>query len=99
MQLFKKSYHNRDNKAIKITLVWACTGNGRKYKSQNNIVYEFGNNKPRGRPRNRWQNEVREDGRMVGREEWLEKVCNRVMEEAQENYKESSHSAHANGAE
>jgi len=35
----------------------------------------------RGRPRNRWQDEVREDG----------------MEEAPENGKESSHSAHGNG--
>jgi len=26
------------------------------------IIYEFGNNKIRGRPRNRWQDEVREDG-------------------------------------
>jgi hypothetical protein len=31
---------------------------------------------------------VREDGRMVGGEEWLEKVCNRGMEEEPENYKE-----------
>jgi hypothetical protein len=30
-------------------------------------------------------------------EEWQEKVYNREMEEAPENGKESSHSAHANG--
>jgi hypothetical protein len=52
---------------------------------------------PRGRPRNRWQNEVREDGKIVGGEEWQEKVYNRGMEEAPENGKESSNSAHANG--
>jgi hypothetical protein len=33
-------------------------------------MYEFRNNKLRGRPRNRWQDEVREDGRIVGGEEW-----------------------------
>jgi hypothetical protein len=47
---------------------------------------------PRGRPRNRWQDEVREDGRIVGGQEWQ-----RGMEEAPENGKELSHSAHANG--
>jgi len=41
---------------------------------------------------------VREDGRIVGGEGWQEKVHNRGgMEEAPENSKESSHSAHANG--
>jgi hypothetical protein len=38
-----------------------------------------------------------EDGRIVGGEEWQEKVYNREMEEAPENGKESTHSAHANG--
>jgi len=52
--------------------------------------------RPRGRPRNRWQDEVREDGRLVGGKGWMERVCNRGMEEAPENSKESSHSAHAN---
>jgi len=37
------------------------------------LLYEFGNNKLRGRPRNRWQDEVREDGRIVGGEVWQEK--------------------------
>jgi hypothetical protein len=40
---------------------------------------------------------VREDGRIVGGEEWQEKVYDRGMEDAPENGKESSHSAHANG--
>jgi hypothetical protein len=40
---------------------------------------------------------VKEDCRIVGGEEWQEKVYNRGMEEAPENGKESSHSAHANG--
>jgi hypothetical protein len=53
--------------------------------------------RPRGRPSNRWQDEVREDGRIVGEEEWQEKVYNREeLEEAPENSKESSHSAHDN---
>jgi hypothetical protein len=30
MQDFKKTYCNRDNKVKQITLVWACTENGRK---------------------------------------------------------------------
>jgi hypothetical protein len=51
----------------------------------------------RGRPRNRWQDKVREDGRIVGGEEWQRKVCFGGMEEAPENSKELSHSAHANG--
>jgi hypothetical protein len=49
----------------------------------------LGTRKLRGRPRNTWQDEVREDGRTVGGEGW--------QEEAPENGKESSHSAHANG--
>jgi hypothetical protein len=57
----------------------------------------FESTRPRGRPRNRWQDKVREDGRIVGGEEWQEKVYNNGMEEAPENGKESSHSAHANG--
>jgi hypothetical protein len=40
---------------------------------------------------------MREDGRIVGGEELQEKVHNRGMEEAPENGKKSSHSAHANG--
>jgi hypothetical protein len=39
---------------------------------------------------------VREVGRIVGGEGWQEKVHN-IVEEAPENGKESSHSAHANG--
>jgi hypothetical protein len=38
-----------------------------------------------------------EDGRIVGGEEWQEKVYNRGMEEAPENDKKLSHSAHDNG--
>jgi hypothetical protein len=50
---------------------------------------------PRGRPRNRWQDEVRENC-------WWRRVAGkstqqREMEEAPENCKELSHSAHANG--
>jgi hypothetical protein len=52
--------------------------------------------RPRGRLRNRWQDEVSKDGRIVGGEDWQEKV-QRGMEEAPENSKESSHSAHGNG--
>jgi hypothetical protein len=54
--------------------------------------------KLRGRPRNRWQDEVREDGRIAGGEGWQGKGYNkRGMEEAPENGKEPSHSAHASG--
>ena len=50
----------------------------------------------RGRLRNRWQDEVRKDGRLS----WWNRVegksiQQRGMEEAPENGKESSHSAHA----
>jgi hypothetical protein len=41
----KKTHFNRDNKVKLITLVWACTENGRKYNSQENIIYEFGSNR------------------------------------------------------
>jgi hypothetical protein len=61
------------------------------------VLYMNLETRPRGRPRNRWQDEVREDGGIVGGEEWQEKLHNREMEEAPENGKESSHSAHANG--
>jgi hypothetical protein len=53
--------------------------------------------RPRVRPRNRWQDEVREDGRIVGGEEAGKGIKQKGMEEAPENGKESSHSAHANG--
>ena len=56
----------------------------------------LGTTRLRGRPRNKWQDEVIEDGRIVGGEGWQEQ---RGMEEAPENGKESSHSAHANGME
>jgi hypothetical protein len=49
------------------------------------------------RSRNTWQDVVREDGRLIGRKGWKERVYNRGMEEAPENGKESSHSAHVNG--
>jgi hypothetical protein len=39
---------------------------------------------------------VREDGRIAGGEEWQEKVWQGGIEEAPENSKELSHSAHAN---
>jgi hypothetical protein len=50
-----------------------------------------------GRPINRCQDEVTEDGRIVGGEGCQEKVFKKGMEEAPENGKELSHSAHANG--
>jgi hypothetical protein len=55
----------------------------------------------RARPRSRlkitWKHEVREDGRVVGGEGWLDKLYNRGMEEAPDNYKESSHCGHCYG--
>jgi hypothetical protein len=65
--------------------------------SKEYLLYMYlGTTRLTGRRRNRWQDEVREDGRIVG-DGWQEKVHNRGMEEAPENGKESSHSAHANG--
>jgi len=61
------------------------------------LYMNLGTTRFRGGPRNRWQNEVREDGRIVDGEGLQEKVHNRGMEEAPENGKELSHSAHANG--
>jgi len=58
------------------------------------LYMNLGTTRVRSRPRHRWQDEVREDGRIVGGEGWQEKVHN--MEEAPENGKESSYSAHAN---
>jgi hypothetical protein len=43
--IVKKTYHNRDNKATQIMLVWTCTENGSKRSSQKSIVNEFGINK------------------------------------------------------
>ena len=63
------------------------------------LYMNLGTTRLRRRPRSRWQDEVREGGRIVGGEEWQEKVHNRGMEEAPENGKESSHSAHVNGIE
>jgi hypothetical protein len=40
---------------------------------------------------------VREDGRIVGGDVWKEKYITDRREEAPENDKESSHSAHASG--
>ena len=40
-----KTHCNTDNKFKWITLVWACTENGRKYNSQKSNIYEFGNDK------------------------------------------------------
>jgi hypothetical protein len=62
------------------------------------LYMNLGTTRLRGRPRNRWQDEMREDGRIVVGEGWQEKsIEQRGMEEAPENGKESSHSAHANG--
>ena len=100
MQWLKKTQCNRDNKVKQITctLVWVCTENGRKQNSQKVLYMNLETKRLRGRPRNRWQDEVREVGRLVGGKGWKERVYNkRGMEEAPENGKESSHSAHANG--
>jgi hypothetical protein len=51
----------------------------------------------RSRPRNRWQDEVKDDGRLVGGNGWKERVYKTGKQEAPENSKELSHSAHANG--
>jgi hypothetical protein len=61
------------------------------------LYMNMGTTRLRGTPRNRCQDEVWEDGRIVGGEVWQDKVRNR--EEAPENGKELSHSAHANGTE
>ena len=59
---------------------------------------DLGTKRLRGRPKNRWQFEVRGDGRIFVGEGWQEKVRNKEeLEEAPENGKESSHSAHAKG--
>jgi hypothetical protein len=61
------------------------------------LYMNLGTTRLRGRPRNRWQDWVREDGRIVDGEGWQEKLYKRGMEEAPENGKKSSNSAHSNG--
>jgi hypothetical protein len=73
MQLLKTHY-NRDSKIKYLTLVWACTENGRKYNSQKSLYLNLETTRLRGRPRNKWQDEMREDGRLVGGEGWNERV-------------------------
>jgi hypothetical protein len=51
----------------------------------------------RGGPRNRWRAEVREDDKTGGGKGWPERVYNREIEEAPENGKEPSYSAHSDG--
>ena len=75
--MVKKTHYNRDNIVKEITLVWACTENGRKQNSQKSIRYELEKKRLRGRPRNRLQDEVRVDGRLVGAKGWQERVYNR----------------------
>jgi hypothetical protein len=40
-----KPHYNRDSKVKHVTLVWACTENGKKGNSQTSIIYNFGKNK------------------------------------------------------
>ena len=50
-----------------ITLVWACTENGRKQNSPKKVLYmNLAATRLRGRPRNICQDEVMEIGRIVG---------------------------------
>ena len=44
MQVLKNLLY-RDNNFKQIMLVWTCTENGRKQKSQKSIIYEFWNKK------------------------------------------------------
>jgi hypothetical protein len=53
--------------------------------------------RPRGRPRNRWQDEVRKDVKIILWRRVAGKIYKRVMEEAPENGKETTHSAHGSG--
>jgi hypothetical protein len=73
MQL-PKPYHNRDNKATQITLVWIGTEMEENRIPKIILYMNLKIPRPRGGPRNRRQDEVRE---VVGREGWVEKVCNR----------------------
>ena len=78
-------------------LVWACTENGRKQNFQKSIIYEFGNNKADRQTKKqmaRWS----EEGWKTS---WWNRVDGKItqqrgMEEAPENGKETSHSAHDN---
>ena len=63
--MLKKTHYNKDNNVKHITLVWACSENGRKWNSEKALYMNLDATKLRGRPRNRWQDEVREDGRLV----------------------------------
>ena len=69
-----KPHSNRDNNVTQITMVWACTDDGRKQNSQQSLEYVTQKilNQPKRvlrmnlettrmtcRPRNRWQDQVR----------------------------------------
>jgi hypothetical protein len=75
--MLKETHYNKDNNVKHITLVWACSENGRKWKSEKELYMNLEATKLRGRPRNRWQDEVREDGRLVDGKGWKEMVYNR----------------------
>jgi hypothetical protein len=72
-----KTHYNRNSNVKYITLVWACTENGRTQNPQKVLYVNFGTMRLRGRPRNRWEDEVRKDGRLVGEKGWKENVHNR----------------------
>ena len=84
-----------DNQAKQITLDWACTENGRKQNSQKCVKYEFGNKKAE-RQTEKQTARRNTEGWKTSWWNWVEgkSTPQRGMEEAAENGKELSRSAH-----
>ena len=94
--MVKKSYYSLDYKAKQITLVWACTENGRKQNSQKSFKYEFGNNKAERQTEKQMARQSKE-GWKTSWWNWVEgkSTQQRGKEAAAENGKELSHSPRA----
>jgi hypothetical protein len=75
--MVKNPHYNRDNNVKEITLVWACTENGKNRITKKVLGTNLEKKRLRGRPRNRLQDKVRENRKLVGAKGWQERIYNR----------------------